>query len=156
MKIALSLVVIGVVVGDARGEPYRPLPRLPPAKVRQRAATRSRYVPAPPIAAVQPESATADLPRSPPVADRPGPGQEARAAQPSLRRARRVGPPPPLQDELGRTIVFAAAPLAREGGGLADGFAPLHVIVLPSRGERAHGTAPAAGIRRTPSSRQRR
>ena len=122
MKKALALLVIALAAPEASGESYRPLPRLPAAKVKARAAETGK-VPIPPATA----TATA---RATPTA----------TGAPAVRRARRIGPPPPLQDEAGRTIVFASAPpLQDEAGQLLLRDEPVHVVNQPARGTRARG-----------------
>lgn len=129
MEKAVALVVIALLASEARGEAYRPLPRLPPAKVRSRAAGDASRVSVPPAAdeGARPEPRPGDVRVASP---RPG--------APTGRRTRRVGPPPPLQDERGRVVVFASVPpLQDEAGGLLEAIEPVHVIVLPAPRKRA-------------------
>ena len=153
---ASAVLLIALFVSEARGEAYRPLPRLAPAKVRSRAAGEAKAVPVPPAAEAAREEA-ADAP-APGATRDAGPG--ARAVRPARRseevrvatavpaasvgrRARRVGPPPPLEDELGRVVVFASTPpLQDEAGRILQPSDPARVIVLPSPGKRprARGT----------------
>jgi hypothetical protein len=141
VKKALALLVIVVAARTAGGEPYRPLPRLPPAKVKDRAASPSNRIPVPAAASAGAEPAPGDTPASPTPDARPNTASGVEVARPALRRARRTGPPPPLQDEVGRTVMFAAAnPLQDDGGGFVDELGPVQVIVLPSPGKRASDT----------------
>jgi hypothetical protein len=132
MRTALGFLLIALAAGDASAEPYRPLPRLTPGKVKSRG--EARKVPIPPVAARAAPPAAA----SPPLAAAMEPATPPPRA--SARRARRVGPPPPLQDEFGRTIVFAAAPpLQDEVGRVIEADDPVHVIVLPVHEKRRRG-----------------
>jgi hypothetical protein len=164
MKEALGLLVVALAASSARAEPYRPLPRLPPGKVESREATGASQVPAPADSSAGQETGQGETSGAPGGASRLAPmstatgaraatadrlGPEAQPTTGPVRRARRVGPPPPLQDELGRTFVLAAAPpLQDDGGGILEAPEPVHVIVLPSPDRKADDGVPQRRDRR--------